>query len=333
VRAAPALQAAEKVNGWSRNGSATANPAKLKTQSRDSPFSEVSMRKILLTMLLAGTAFSPALGQRTARDDWSGPRHDRSAEQSQSREERAQIREERSQAREERSQAREQVRAEHAERVEPRNVTVRDRPVEVSQMPADVQARRAQLKEQVRARADDGERVSRNVNGRGRPTLPGSEGDRVSNAQRDQFGDAVQQRVDRRADRHRVRAPEGARPDRPAPLPQTALHRDRRDRDHHWRTDWRKDHRHDWRNHRRHHRSLFHLGFYFDPFGWRYQRFNIGWRLWPSYYSSNYWLNDPSMYALPYAPYPYRWVRYWNDAVLVDTFTGEVVDVIHDFFW
>jgi len=27
------------------------------------------------------------------------------------------------------------------------------------------------------------------------------------------------------------------------------------------------------------------------------------------------------------------WVRYWDDAVLVDTFTGEVIDVIHNFFW
>jgi len=27
------------------------------------------------------------------------------------------------------------------------------------------------------------------------------------------------------------------------------------------------------------------------------------------------------------------WVRYWNDAVLVDTWTGQVVDVVHNFFW
>jgi Ni/Co efflux regulator RcnB len=39
------------------------------------------------------------------------------------------------------------------------------------------------------------------------------------------------------------------------------------------------------------------------------------------------------MYNLPYAPWPYRWVRYYNDAVLVNTFTGEVVDVAYDFFW
>ncbi|WP_409574764.1 RcnB family protein [Sphingopyxis sp. PET50] len=29
----------------------------------------------------------------------------------------------------------------------------------------------------------------------------------------------------------------------------------------------------------------------------------------------------------------YRWVRYYNDALLVDTYSGEVVDVIYDFFW
>jgi hypothetical protein len=36
---------------------------------------------------------------------------------------------------------------------------------------------------------------------------------------------------------------------------------------------------------------------------------------------------------LPYAPAGTVWVRYYNDAVLVDTFTGEVLDVVYDFFW
>jgi len=100
-----------------------------------------------------------------------------------------------------------------------------------------------------------------------------------------------------------------------------------------WSTAWRNDHRFDWRDWRRHHRSWFHLGFYFDPFGWGYQPYSIGWRLWPSYYSSNYWLSDPYEYRLPYAPPGTRWIRYYNDAILVDTFTGEVVDVIYNFFW
>jgi Ni/Co efflux regulator RcnB len=105
-------------------------------------------------------------------------------------------------------------------------------------------------------------------------------------------------------------------------------------RDHiRWSTDWRHDGRYDWRNWRNHHRSIFHLGFYYDPFGWGYQPFDIGWRLWPNYYSSNYWINDPYEYRLPYAPPGTRWIRYYNDALLVDVYTGEVVDAIRDFFW
>ena len=100
-----------------------------------------------------------------------------------------------------------------------------------------------------------------------------------------------------------------------------------------WNTRWRNDHRYDWRSHRRHHRSLFHLGIYYDPFGWNYRPYQIGWRLWPSYYSSRYWINDPWEYRLPYAPPGYRWVRYWDDALLVDTWTGQVVDVLYNFFW
>lgn len=100
-----------------------------------------------------------------------------------------------------------------------------------------------------------------------------------------------------------------------------------------WNTAWRNNSRYDWQNHRHHHRSLFHLGFYFDPFGWNYYPYQIGWRMWPSYYSSRYWINDPWYYRLPYAPAGYRWIRYWNDALLVDTWTGEVVDVIPSFFW
>ena len=100
-----------------------------------------------------------------------------------------------------------------------------------------------------------------------------------------------------------------------------------------WNTSWRNDRRFDWQDHRRHHRSLFHLGFYYDPFGWNYRPYQIGWRLWPSYYSNRYWISDPWEYRLPYAPPGTVWIRYWDDAVLVDTYTGEVVDVIRDFFW
>src|SRR5205085_7684517 len=51
----------------------------------------------------------------------------------------------------------------------------------------------------------------------------------------------------------------------------------------HWNTNWRKNNRYNWYNWRNRHRSLFRLGFYSDPFGWGYQPYSIGWRMWPSY--------------------------------------------------
>ena len=100
-----------------------------------------------------------------------------------------------------------------------------------------------------------------------------------------------------------------------------------------WATSWRRDGRYDWRRWRDRHRSLFRLGYYMDPFGWGYRPYSVGWRLWPSYYGSNYWIHDPWQYRLPYAPPGYRWIRYYDDAILIDTWDGRVLDVIHRFFW
>lgn len=110
-------------------------------------------------------------------------------------------------------------------------------------------------------------------------------------------------------------------------------HGDKKDRHDRWSHDWRRDHRYDWRSHRNHHRSLFRLGHYYDPYGWNYRHFSIGYSLWPNYYGSNYWLNDPWQYRLPPAYGPYRWVRYFDDALLVNIYTGQVVDVVYNFFW
>ena len=125
--------------------------------------------------------------------------------------------------------------------------------------------------------------------------------------------------------------PSYARPDRPAPIPETAYRYGGRSPQ--WNTNWHNDRRYDWRNYREHHRSTFRVGVYYDPFGWGYQRFNVGWRLYPAYYEQNYWLTDPYMYDLPPAPYPLQWVRYYDDALLVNVFTGQVEDVMYDFFW
>ena len=100
-----------------------------------------------------------------------------------------------------------------------------------------------------------------------------------------------------------------------------------------WSGDWRRDHRYDWRNHRSRYSSLYRLGRYYDPFGYGYRRWSIGLFLGSGYYGSNYWLNDPWQYRLPPAYGPYRWVRYYDDALLVDIYSGQVVDVIYGFFW
>lgn len=100
-----------------------------------------------------------------------------------------------------------------------------------------------------------------------------------------------------------------------------------------WSGGWRNDSRYDWQRHRHSHRSKFRIGFYFDPFGYGYRRYSIGSSIWPNYYQSRYYINDPWQYRLPPAYGPYRWVRYHNDALLIDTWTGQVVDVIYGFFW
>jgi Ni/Co efflux regulator RcnB len=99
-----------------------------------------------------------------------------------------------------------------------------------------------------------------------------------------------------------------------------------------WNRNWRNNNRYDWRRYRNSHRSIFNLGIYFDPFGYGYQPFDIGYSLPPVYFGQQYWI-DPAMYELPYPPPGAVWVRYWNDAVLVDTYSGQVIDVIHGFFW
>ena len=116
------------------------------------------------------------------------------------------------------------------------------------------------------------------------------------------------------------------------PAPRSALDR-RAQPSTRWNSGWRHDRRYDWRDWRRRHRSRFHFGIYSDPFGWDYFRYGTGWRLWPSYYRSNYWLHDPWEYRLPPAYGPYRWIRYHHDALLVNIYTGQVVDVEYNFFW
>mgnify|MGYP005996433165 CR=1 FL=1 len=97
---------------------------------------------------------------------------------------------------------------------------------------------------------------------------------------------------------------------------------------------WRNDRRYGWNDWRRSNQYLFRPGPYYAPFrSHRYNRLDIGFYLDSLFFQPRFFLNDPYAYRLPPAYGPYQWVRYYDDVVLVDIYTGEVVDVIHDFFW
>ncbi len=272
------------------------------------------MRKLLISLLLASAAATPALAAPTDQD-----------KRAQAREEREQAREDRQQARTDNQQAREQQRA--------------DRPANFARPAPDNAPRGNGF---VRPDAAPGARPNVDANPAARDVQRQQiRDDRAT--QRSDRRQTVQERIDqqrqvnldRNAGRpvvNRTHPPVvspvpsiGTQPPPPAQQRYTAAPQ--------WSTSWRNNSRYDWRNWRNRHRSLFHFSFYYDPFGWGYQPYSIGWRLWPSYYGSNFWIDDPWQYRLPYAPPGTRWVRYYDDALLVDMWSGEVVDVIYDFFW
>ncbi len=101
-----------------------------------------------------------------------------------------------------------------------------------------------------------------------------------------------------------------------------------------WDRSWRDNNRYNWSHYRNQNRNIFRIGRYYSPYsGYSYRRLSIGFTLSNLFYSNRYWINDPWQYRLPAVYGPYRWVRYYDDVLLVNTYTGEVVDVIHDFFW
>ena len=107
-----------------------------------------------------------------------------------------------------------------------------------------------------------------------------------------------------------------------------------RDWNRNWSRDWRRDQRYDWQRFRYSNRGLFQGNRYYAPYGWDYgyRRFSIGFSLSYLLYDQQYWIDDPYNYRLPPVYGPYRWVCYYDDVLLVDLRSGQVVDAIYDFF-
>ena len=101
-----------------------------------------------------------------------------------------------------------------------------------------------------------------------------------------------------------------------------------------WNTGWRSDRRYDWAGWRALHRDTFRIGYYYPPSGdYAYARLEVGALLAAEFWREQYWITDPAVYHLPPPWGTYRWVRYYNDCLLVDIDTGEVVDVATNVFW
>ena len=300
------------------------------------------MRKALISMVLAATALSPVAAW--AQDDDGGR-----AEQIRQRiEQRQQARgEQRTEARAERTEARTER---QAERTETRTERRAER-TEVRQQRSEPSVQQVEVSPGTRAFNRRGERNLQRAAESGMIDQSSVQGRSERRQDRQDW------RQDRREDRQDSR--QGRREDRQDWQQDRRGDRGDWQRRGEWRNDgndrngrgnwrggrndwrngwdrngWRNDRRYDWQNWRYRNRSLYRLSPYYSPYrSHRYSRFSIGLFLQPLFFSQRYWIGDPYQYRLPIAPPGTQWVRYYNDVVLVDTYTGEVIDVIYDFFW
>ena len=95
------------------------------------------------------------------------------------------------------------------------------------------------------------------------------------------------------------------------------------------RQEYREDLR-DYRDYRARHRTAFRASAYRSNI--RYRPVRVGLRINSGFYGSNYAIN-PLTYRLPRAHANQRWVRYYDDVLLVNVRTGVVVRVIPNFFY
>jgi Ni/Co efflux regulator RcnB len=76
----------------------------------------------------------------------------------------------------------------------------------------------------------------------------------------------------------------------------------------------------------------FHVARYAWPAGYRYRRYEIGYRLPIIFLVDQYYITDYAAYQIEPPPPGLQWVRYGPDLLLVDPTTGQVQDVVHSAF-
>jgi len=77
----------------------------------------------------------------------------------------------------------------------------------------------------------------------------------------------------------------------------------------------------------------FQAGAYRQPQGYEQRHWGYGDRLPGAYYARDYWLTDFALYGLFGPPEGLVWVRVGPDALLIDQYTGEVVQADYGVFY
>lgn len=77
----------------------------------------------------------------------------------------------------------------------------------------------------------------------------------------------------------------------------------------------------------------FHGGSYNRPTGYQNRRWGYGERLPQAYFVRNYWITDFVSFGLFAPPSDLVWVRVGDDALLIDRYTGEIVQVDYGVFY
>jgi Ni/Co efflux regulator RcnB len=69
------------------------------------------------------------------------------------------------------------------------------------------------------------------------------------------------------------------------------------------------------------------------PGGWGYRRWAAGQFLPGLFLTQGYFIYNWNAYGLGPPPPGLQWVRYGPDALLVNVYTGQVVDTVYGVFW
>ena len=94
----------------------------------------------------------------------------------------------------------------------------------------------------------------------------------------------------------------------------------------------RQEYREDARDYRRAHPDVYRGARYIGPRGYTYRPVIVGYRFAPTYYDRRYWI-DPARYHLAPAGRYEQWIRYGNDAVLINVRTGRTIRVYNRLFY